>query len=158
MMELAVDPGSTGLGWATFLPEYMTVYAAGTHDPSGSNYLERSYNAACWVRKLILSQGVDTVYCEFPEFFQDARGHAAMVNGSALKLTYNVGQIAMVAMDCNCKFQTFAPTTWKGQLPKDAVEQRIRRYLGEDVCKRLGLRSHAWDAVGIGLFAKGHKL
>ena len=45
---------------------------------------------------------------------------------------------------------------WKGQLSKKNVEQRIKNKLGEQVCDTLGIKTHAWDAVGIGLYCKGY--
>lgn len=45
---------------------------------------------------------------------------------------------------------------WKGQLPKPIVIKRITKLLGKKACK--GFKSHVWDAVGIGLYAKGFEI
>ncbi len=95
------------------------------------------------------------IWCEFQEFFADAKGYTATARGDIYKLCYLCGMFYQAARVRNIEMYFVRPTTWKGQLPKTAIEKRVRRILGDDTCAVLNAKTHAWDALGIGLFVKG---
>lgn len=83
----------------------------------------------------------------------NAKGIAAQA-GSVYKLAFLVGYIAH-AFDFECEVIVTTPMEWKGQLPKDVIQRRVISRLGAAKCIGLNIRSHAWDAVGLGLWALG---
>lgn len=92
-------------------------------------------------------------YLEWPAFFESPTGQASARSESLVKLACAVGWVAAY-LDVRDIDNTFVPVNqWKGQLTKPAVERRIKAILGADACKEF--TSHDWDAVGIGLYAKG---
>ena len=91
------------------------------------------------------------VYCEQPVLMAESvAGQAAARRGDLVKLAMAVGRINQICADRMIPFRLIDVARWKGQLSKEMVEKRIRRKLPD-----LEARSHAWDAVGIGLFVKG---
>ncbi len=101
------------------------------------------------------------VYVEFPVFFDDAGGHMGMKTGDVPKLIYLVGVISEVCRARGAKFYPIPVPDWKGQMPKDMVIKRIHKELGggnrtegELICRKLDVKSHSYDAVGIGLYAR----
>ena len=71
---------------------------------------------------------------------------------SVLKLGILVGSVmASLPEDVECRL--LPVRTWKGQLPKRVVIDRIRRCLGNNACD--GFEKDVWDAVGMGLWRKG---
>jgi hypothetical protein len=85
------------------------------------------------------------------EMHQSARAQMMWKSGD---LQHTLVFIGMVAYHCE-GIVLVKPSEWKGQLPKSVVERRLRVTLGNSVCRDLGIESHAWDAIGIGLWARG---
>lgn len=103
------------------------------------------------------SWALNAAYIEWPSFFASAVGHAAAARGDLVKLTFGAGFVCgQLRREFGCLIEPIPVNDWKGQLPKSVVIGRIRKILGKDACRKLGIKSHAWDAVGIGLYAKGH--
>jgi hypothetical protein len=94
------------------------------------------------------------VYSEFPQFYQDPGGEMCAARGDLQKLTFSVGVLAECCFNRNIDFVPILVSEWKGQLPKKIVNERILQILGPVACREFD--THIWDAVGIGLFAKGH--
>lgn len=74
--------------------------------------------------------------------------------GDLVTLSFFIGYLA--GRICPIPFIPVEINKWKGQLSKKNVTDRIKNKLTKKVCKTLEIRTHAWDAVGIGLWAKGH--
>lgn len=92
---------------------------------------------------------------EWPQFYDSAQGHMVARRGDLNKLTYTVGYITCMLQALGCITTELVPVaTWKGQLSKVVVNKRIVKVLGAKRCTSFS--SHAWDAVGIGLYAKGY--
>lgn len=99
---------------------------------------------------------IQRVFIEWPSFFGSAIGHAAAARGDLVKLTFGAGFVCGELHSIfGCKTEPILVNDWKGQLPKDEVTRRIRSIIGVKKCRNLGIKTHAWDAVGIGLYAKG---
>ena len=95
------------------------------------------------------------VYAELPQFMEAGKGLAAARDGDLVKLTTVFG--AVMGKLCNNQSSIFCPVPimeWKGNMPKDILEPRIRAKLPKWRPKTD--KSHEMDAVGIGLFVKGH--
>jgi hypothetical protein len=169
-MILAVDPGLTGTGWAYWRKdqehERDAPYAVGVITvPSKIREDEfpiRSRHIANQLYDLadklydIGDTGSDIVVCEFPNYQDSGARSMGWRSGDLQRLTFLTGVICQRFDDC--MFVPVEPFRWKGQLPKSVVEGRIRRRIGNKTCRALGVQSHAWDAIGIGLWYRdgGH--
>jgi hypothetical protein len=96
--------------------------------------------------------GIHLVYFEEPVFFTDGGSTAVAASGSLVKLSMATGAMAQVAWGKGAEVKMAPVVQWKGQLPKKVVNKRICKLLK---CSSRAYTSHAWDAVGIGLWAKG---
>ena len=151
---LSIDPGSSGTGVALFLPKEdapvetrVLTIGSGSWEAKCDSLLEllRSLEKN-WARQY----GEAAVVIEQPQFFDAAGGHMVARRGDLAKLCIFAGMC----------YGIFVPRSvlvpvhlWKGQLPKAVVNQRIVQRLGKDACRKF--RTHAWDAVGIGLYVRG---
>ena len=158
---IAIDPGLGGTGWALWDRHHQMVPVATgvVRDTAKDDTLANR----CWdlKEKLFLAlSNADSgwhrastfVYIEMPQHMQSAAGIAAQA-GAIYKLTFLVGYLAARLHPSTVIVVT--PGDWKGQLPKAVVMGRVLNRLGPRVCERLQIKSHAWDAVGIGLWALG---
>jgi hypothetical protein len=92
-------------------------------------------------------------YIEEPAFFPSLGGQTTAKSGSLVKLAVHVGRVIQICRDHHLEVHLVPVNTWKGQMDKRATVYRI--------CKRLHVEKdfykseHIWDAVGIGLWARG---
>jgi hypothetical protein len=101
--------------------------------------------------KLAIGGGMRcTVAIEYPAFMQ--RGIVSSQRGDITKLTFLVGRYAQVASSLGMHYKLVPVNDWKGQMTKDAVRARLRRIYDTE---QLPFKSHAEDAVGIGLWVMG---
>lgn len=99
------------------------------------------------------AEGVTTsMVVEFPQFQQGAGREMGWKTGSLQKLTFLVGVLAGAVPD-EWTTRLVVPTAWKGQLPKDVVIRRMTARYGKKFCEDIGVKTHAWDALGIGDWA-----
>lgn len=161
---LALDPG-VDFGWAIFevgspIPIQFGVF----NSKRSKKWLERVSDSAGELEAILrCNRGIRSVYCEWPQFFDNSGGRAVAIKGDLTKLAVAVGCFMEV---CRAQFVDFKPVPinqWKGQLPKDVTNRRIQATLEardstifEEGGGLFGLRSHAWDAVGIGLWVGGY--
>jgi len=152
---LSIDPGSSGFGVAAweaknFKSSKKYPLAVAAYSYSNKDWIENVHKSVDDLRRFVgYDNLVTTVYCEQPQFFSGtAGGYATAASGALIKLAFSAGAL--------CNYYP-VPTImvpiikWKGQLPKDVVIDRIVKILPN----LKGVSSHGWDAVGIGLYAKG---
>jgi len=163
---LSIDPGTQSMGWAFWdtgsrdlacRPPDATGLIIPWRDPHNTDWWDRAVEQANGLLyKIPIPAKRLDVYCEMPVFFAGTvGGMAAAGTGSLQKLCFQVGCVAQAVRGLSC-FRHFYPVLvneWKGQLPKEVVIQRIKKLLGEKACK--DYRKDMWDAVGIGLWARG---
>lgn len=147
---LAIDPGLSGTGWAFFEGKTLKDHGVLTFRDN-VEWDERARMYAASIRSLMIHFKGGRAYCEYPAFFESAAGTMVAKTGDLLKLTFLVG--LMAGMVYPNPFILVPVHQWKGQLPKEVVNERIKKILGEKTCERI--KSHAWDAVGIGLHVNG---
>lgn len=94
---------------------------------------------------------------EWPEVMGGAKGHAAAARGDVSRLAYCCGAIAALC-DQLTKIHLIPVTTWKGQLKKEIVTVRLMRLIGDKDKVGFKIETHAWDAIGVGLYVRGLKL
>lgn len=174
----SVDPGLMGTGWAFWEETVGEPLAVGVINScstlNNASWIDRGLDITIQLNSAIFNcitkhrfgdtktdprfdteKRTITVLSEYPQFQGSAKGYAATTKGDIYKLATLVGMFGARTIETPFRFEIVEVSVWKGQLPKDIVEKRIRRILGEDACTRLGIKTHAWDAVGIGLWKRG---
>lgn len=155
---ISIDPGLQGTGIALWDLAQPPV-------PVAVTVLNRSTKGEWWDRAMLMAQELrgwlearvpnwcpaDIAVCEFPQYQESAGRSMGWRTGDLQRLTFLTGVFAQRLRPA--EFYPVEPSGWKGQLPKHVVEMRITEQLGKATCKRLGIKTHAWDAVGIGLWA-----
>jgi hypothetical protein len=96
----------------------------------------------------------ELVIIERPHFMEGERGNTAARADALVKLAIFYGMLRQLYRGNGVPVVPARVIVWKGQLKKDIVNARIEKRLGKTACK--GFETHAWDAVGIGLWAKGY--
>lgn len=149
---LCLDPGLAGTGWALFVGTELSD-AGIVRCRQAHHWTERSGMICAEIARLVLTRYVGRVVVEQPKFFDSSAGHMVARRGDLLKLMYLVGELAGRVHPV--KTLLIPVNDWKGQLPKDVVERRVRRELGKERFEELKIREHAIDAVGLGLHTLG---
>lgn len=164
---LSIDPGLNGTGcvlWLNGQPIAARVFHPLASqiklDLSESDELvKRARNLAneirFWAQRVIQYPLPRlTVVIEFPEHHESLKGRTARVTGSIDRLTFLIGVMAGVWTSW-AQWDIRMPRVrdWKGQLPKDVVTKRMIKRYGVPLVVKLNVRSHAWDALGIGEWA-----
>ncbi len=168
---MAVDTGLNALGWAVWADatkggEPKAPTAAGVIE------LPKKVLSEPWERRasMILGDfvcgpwgrfgGTPRVQVlEMPEFRAgSAVGHAAASGESLGMLYFMCGMHQRMAEVFGATTHFARVSEWKGTLPKEIVAKRIAAAIGAEDDQGNVIRSHAWDAVGIGLWYLGHRL
>jgi len=166
---LSVDPGLTNTGWSVWKPGHklpidfglLTIPTLWRNAQKGTENLSWEKRALLYARALrgisnygVESTSVETVYCEFPAFFNTAGGQMVAGKGDLSKLIYLIGVIRGVVFPT--KFKLVPVNKWKGQLPKNVVINRIKRYYEKypEFLSNVNLKKDVWDSVGIGLHVR----
>lgn len=166
---LAVDPGLNGTGWA------MWDASVNKDRPVRTGVIMPPRNATLGVRMQVILEHLNVaaeeririprtddesiadawythLVVEMPAFQSGATRSMGWQTGDLQKLTLLVGYLVH---DHWSRVTLITPAQWKGQLPKAVVQRRIEKRLGPKACDRLGIKTHAWDAVGIGMHIRG---
>lgn len=155
-MELSIDPGTNGTGWALWERGTSAPHLTGIITPTGDHWDTKPLQIMAEFESIFrpTSHQITHVYLEYPTLMQSLGGQVTAKSGALVKLAYLVGYLSAgftAWIDADVRLITV--NEWKGQLPKSLVQKRIERILGLKACQ--GYKSHVWDAVGIGLYAKG---
>lgn len=157
---VSVDPGLSGTGvvyWRKGFPHTSQVLLPPQYitrndvKPGEDDVVAR----ARWLASMIvMSAGFEpyTMIVEFPEFQAGATRQMGWKTGSLQRLTFLVG-VMVGYLPANWRIIMPTPSQWKGQLPKDVVQRRMIAKYGKQKCDALRVRTHAWDALGIGEWA-----
>lgn len=160
---ISIDPGLSGTGvvhWIDGIPTYAAVMKPIMRDVreqlknGEQDLIPRARDLA---RNFILESGAfqqrnTTVVIEFPEFQSGATREMGWKTGSLQRLTMFIG-VLIGMMPLPWRVILVSPSGWKGQLPKDVVIRRMTKVYGRELLERLDVKTHAWDALGIGHWA-----
>ena len=156
MWTMSVDPG-LDFGWALWHDGKLDEWGVRTKKFSDwedhLDFCMRQYTDL--LDNLVLAGCDNEVVCEKPSFFGGSGGMVTAQSGALVKLTIVVGAFAGIAHTYGVPFHFMEVNAWKGQMSKPMTEQRIRKALGPRVNS---VKSHAWDAIGIGYVHSGGKL
>lgn len=150
MRVLAIDPSINHLGWA--LMEPGRVIQSGTINAQplkAASIVERIAWIVDALDEEVLQKPFDLIAIERPETWGSYKSQASRGSGDLQLLTLIVGALTYWATWSSTlnphDVQLIKVTTWKGQLPKRVIQERMEEKYG---CK-FG-SEHAADAVGIG--------
>lgn len=155
---MAIDPGLQGTGFAIWHRTNLVV-------PRICGVLRSRHGKGPWLRRvddistqvldLCVYHSIGHVVCEMMEMHQSARAKMAWGGGDLQRTLVLIGTIHGLTRRHTPKFTLTPPSEWKGQLPKSVTISRVRKCLGKHACIKLDIKTHAWDAVGIGLWHLG---
>lgn len=146
---MSIDPGLKRTGWALWCNTKLYDYGLTTikdMDVSGWK-LAANLMARRALYGRLQSYAVGFVISEIPEEFASGKGKAALNSGAVRKLSYYVGVLSGVCLAKDIRFASVEPMKWKGNVPKEITEKRVRRDYRQ---VEGGLFSDVYDAIGIG--------
>jgi len=155
---MAIDPGLQGTGVAIFkMGKPRPVYCAviKSRGAVGPSWTDRVHRIAEQVSDLCVEHNVRGIVCEMMEMHQSPRAQMMWKTGDLQRTLFLTGAFFGMTEAGVVNFRLVPPSEWKGQLPKSVTINRINKLLGKGVGTELEIESHAWDAVGIGLWHMG---
>lgn len=150
---MTIDPSINNLGMAIWdIPTQALLLWKLVHPKPDcrKNEYEKSVSMCDQLREWAKTYAVTEVLMEVPEHWA-VGGFEARETGSIAKLCLVVGLIYSLR-DSLEELKIVKPHEWKGQLPKEVMENRLRDdYLAIDV-DLSQLNANIVDAIGIGHF------
>lgn len=155
----SVDAGSS-LGWAVWerstWRRRCVPIAAGVFSRNQGAWKDSMHSTLSKFECEVLKRykGIRAVLIEEPSFFQSEGGQLCARSGGLVKLAVSYGALlCMIERAHHIPVVPIPVNDWKGQLPKSVTLKRIENVIGK---KFLLSDTHVCDAIGIGLYAKGH--
>ena len=159
---LSIDPGLNGTGvvyWFDGVPQRAAVLrplvgqVRSTLKDDEDSLVARARTLTQLVIAVSKAPSTPhTVVIEFPEFHESIKGRMARSTGSIDRLSFLIG-VMVGQMPNHWRVMLPLVREWKGQLPKDVVIKRMTQCYGKACVTHLGMKTHAWDALGIGEWA-----
>lgn len=151
---LTIDPGLSGTGYAYFYEGQLKICRQIIPDPK-MTMEDKAFTIKTMILQAIAYFDIEEVFIEYPKVFGGATNYAIAMRGDIVKLAWLVGYLCGAMRTSKKTRYTLLPVnTWKGQLPKNVVENRVRKVypVSNDKMK---IEGHAIDAVGMGLYLQG---
>lgn len=149
---ISIDPSINNVGVAIWeLPNTLLMYKL-VHPKVGcrNNEYDKGYSVLLQIKEWIQTYAINRMILEVPAHWA-VGGFEARETGSIAKLCLVVGLIYSLR-DSLEELKIVKPHEWKGQLPKEVMENRLRDdYLAIDV-DLSQLNANIVDAIGIGHF------
>lgn len=151
MTIASIDPGLGGTGVAIW--QYDKFRDAASPNPMLTKSLTDKHYEGYYrkLQQIFLEYGVKAILIENQAFMTGSVvGNASAKTGSVVKLAHFTGMVMGLCMQYGINHYLVDVSAWKGQLPKKVTWDRMRAagYTGD-------AKSHAMDAVGIGMWAQG---
>jgi hypothetical protein len=151
---IAIDPGLNGCGFALFRAGLLerAAYVKNV-ERTGNKPQDMALGLTLYVSTYKLATD-DKVVCELPQVYTQDK-----LKGDPNDLIYLALVVGALVFQFGAK--TIKPREWKGQLPKEVCNNRVRSKLSlyeiEAIDTRVpaSLRHNVLDAVGIGLHELG---
>ena len=151
---MTLDPGLQGTGMAVWRKRTL-VEAQVLTVPNRlrkADWWDRVFWMTETLREWMVYHEVGSVVAEMTEYHAAAHRVMAWKTGDLQRLTFLVGAIGQTCQSLDIQFLPIETSKWKGQLSKEMTIQRVKEALGEAECRQKKITTHAWDAVGIGLW------
>jgi hypothetical protein len=162
---VAIDPGVYACGVASFEDGFLVAAALiKVARAEGREARAAEAAAAAWaVVEWCLGRDVGELAVEWPRVYagQIRRGESRADPNDLLPLAGV--DAAVAAVFGGMRVSSYAPSEWKGQMPKDVCRRRIasrltlaEEHILEEAARTAGGGGHnVWDAVGVGLHHLG---
>lgn len=153
-MKLSVDPGVTGTGYAVW--KHRKLHHCGTIYPAKTeNWGLRAESIVDkFEDQLMMDCCFDKMTIECPTFMRGYGGYTTASTGDLVKLTLLTGMLVQSFSHWQGGVVALVePSKWKGQLPKEVCRNRVLQTLPGLTNETMS--SHAFDAIGIGLWEQG---
>jgi Holliday junction resolvasome RuvABC endonuclease subunit len=144
---ITIDPGLAGTGYAIWNQQWDLMGHGVLTCKSAKNIYQQLHFYGMKIKEVVDDCCSDMMYIEYPAFFQSAKGSVTAAGGGLVKLTILVGYLSAIL---DIEFRFVEVNKWKGQLPKNVIINRIKA-----IYPGIQAKTHAWDAIGIGLYIKG---
>ena len=148
-----IDPGISGTGYAVWEERFFSIYSATGVQPMAYGIINNKDIEAQLInfKTLIVISKAKKVYIEDAAFMTGSlKGQAAAKTGSVVKLAQYIGRLQQICQELRVTTELISVMKWKGTLPKRVVWDRIFKVLPD-----LKAKSHALDAIGLGLWKMG---
>jgi hypothetical protein len=152
---MAIDPGLGGTGYAVWNTSAKHPQVCGVLHGGKGSWIVRVTEIAKQVRRIAYEHRTEEIICEMMESYNTAASSMSWATGDLQKTMFLIGTIHGMNAHRIRRFNLTPPREWKGQLPKSVTIMRVKEALGESRCRSLDIQTHAWDAVGIGLWYRG---
>jgi hypothetical protein len=143
MNILAIDPSINNVGIALYSTEEKKLQTRLYHPPNGS-LLRKADSIHLQLHLLTFGCFPDVIIIEYPQWQASTKGITAAKQGYTLDLAFLVGYILSKWTGKGCIHFMPTPTEWKGQTPKKATEERVKKMFGD-----LKISEHEFDACGM---------
>jgi len=149
-MIISIDPGISA-GIAFWLPNGRLIRAGLLRGG-----LSRDRADGAWPGHPCTWAAITNVVVERPQIYRHSKADPNDLITLAMAAGELIGRI--LAEHPGSEVLECLPATWKGQVPKDIMVERIKKGLSEAEHKRVilptaaSLAHNVWDAVGIGLY------
>jgi hypothetical protein len=164
---LFIDPGVRNLGYAFWeklerrarpMKRKLIVPSKSgrVNAPSRKPWLDAVLDDQCgWFTSFLAYAQVDSVVIESAEVWSDsAVSMASATQGDLMKLTTLIGVLCHAFLIYNGRKPTLiSPREWKGTMPKDVMEQRLRLAIS-GAGQHRQFSAHEADAVAMGISAQ----
>ena len=157
----SIDPGLGGTGYAIWSASDWNRLVPPKHSGVVNCRIDLDWPDAVaeigyQMGNILKLHAVHDVFVELPQVMHSQAGLAASASGDLVKLCMVAGcVIGSLNPSWSRVFMVSIPK-WKGQLSKTEVANRIKQRLPTYRWSVPNPTSHEVDAVGIGLYAKGH--
>jgi hypothetical protein len=150
---ISVDPGVTGTGYAIWKERRLLDVGTLHFRKEQTNWLDRARTVVGLLEHIMASCALTTFVIEYPNFMQGSGGRMVAASGDLVKLSVLTGMMVNVGCRQCRNVRLVSPNEWKGQLPKDVCQSRIIKAMPGMGMEKIS--NHAYDAIGIGLWAQG---
>ncbi len=152
---ISIDPSINFCGYAIHKNKELINYGLLRSLTKHKDFIEKSIYMVDKIKDLITSiQSLKNnliIVTEIPQYWGVA-GYMARESGAIYKLMFLCGMIVSLKKNV----VTLTPNDWKGQLPKDVVNNRLREiYTNINIAK---INHNIVDAIGIGYYYINKKL
>jgi len=145
---IATDPGISGTGFAVFKERKLVKH--GNLYSKKSNWIDKSFDLSIQLEHIYEEENCEKIFIEWPSNFTGSKkGQAAINMNSINKLACFIGMVLQRIPNG----YLIPVQIWKGQVPKQVTQYRV-----DQKYPYRGIKNHATDAVGLGMFVLGKKL
>jgi hypothetical protein len=168
---LTVDPGVFTMGACLWdekewyserlaLPELAVNVDLKEHERKRTEPMQAMNAIVQMLRPWFEEDPITYCYCEKPQIWTSARGMAGAIKGHVLQLEMFRGILFSLCQEFSTEFKDVKILDWKGQLPKQKVNKRLRDIILKEYKRdwdvaMLSRGEHDWDALGMGFYLQG---